>query len=166
MLNGTSIPTHEIEEILRKLKQTETPITEKRPSLFNEIRNLEQRQKELRLFHLAKELYIGPLENYLTVLTHGEGSYNKPFEETDDLSIVERAVRMRNTILKHGGTLENILNLVPKTEEEQDILMCAKNNGFPLNHTLSNNEKVAAAQQYLNTIGISPTNDNLEPRTR
>ena len=63
MLNGTSIATHEIEEILKKLKQTEIPITEKRPSSFNEIHNLEQRQKELRLFQLANELYIGPLEN-------------------------------------------------------------------------------------------------------
>lgn len=166
MLNETSIATHEIEEILRKLRQTETPITEKRPSSFNEIHNLEQRKKELETFLLANELYIRPLENYLTVLTHGEGNYSKPFEETDDLSVLERIVRLRDTILKHGGTLENILSLVPRTEEEQDILVYAKNNGFPLNHTISNDEKVAAARQYLNTMGISPTDDNMEPKTR
>ena len=163
MLNETS--THE-NKVFSTLKQTETHITEKRPSSINEIRNWEQRQKELRLFQLAKELYIGPLENYLTILTRGEGSYDKPFKETDDLSILERAVRMRDTILKHGGSLEYLLSLVPRTEEEQDILVCAKNNGFLLNHTLSNDEKVAAAQQYLNTMGISPTDDNIEPRTR
>lgn len=115
---------------------------------------------------MANELYIGPLENYLTVLTHGEGCYDKPFEETDDLSILERAVRMRDTILRHGGSLDYLLSLVPKTSEELDILMCAKNNGFPLNHMLSNDEKVAAARQYLNTMGISPADDNIEPRTR
>lgn len=73
---------------------------------------------------------------------------------------------MRDTILRHGGSLDYLLSLVPKTSEELDILMCAKNNGFPLNHMLSNDEKVAAARQYLNTMGISPADDNIEPRTR
>lgn len=165
MLNETSINETEVFSTLKQ-KEKEIKVAYKRPSSINEIRNLEERKLSWRIFRFTEELYLGPLGNYLAILTHGEKSYDKIFKETDDLSIMERALRMREIILKNGGSLDYLLSLIPRTEEEEDILKCAKNNGFPLNHMLSNDEKVAAARQYLNTMGISPADDNIEPRTR
>lgn len=155
----------EIEDLLKELEE-QTSIIKQSPSSLEEIHNIEQRQKELKRFQLINELYVIPLEHYLNAVNYKNGNYSRAYMDNNDFSISERISRLRNALLRQGCTLEQILSFVPKTVEEVVVLTYAKENGLALNPALSNVEKVANAQKYLDTIGISPFDNNTEHKNR
>lgn len=164
MLSGKALITvEEIENLLTELAKSEESIIRKRPSNINEIQDSHQRHEELKRFQLINELYVQPLEGFLSILKNKKETVIKAFIENSDYSICERIDRLRDALIKKGCTPEQILSLVPKTVREIAILVCAKENGLSINPVSTNDKKIATAQNYLNALGIFPDSD-LEPK--
>lgn len=144
------------QEIIDKLFNvvTETylpPVTEMKPSEIETLERYDRIEYKIQ-FNKSLRIYIKPLEKLVMNLL-ANANKEKYMYNVDDLSIIER-LKLYNNILVHSGyTKEQLANLLPKTEEEVDLLAKAFENGFKDSNVIDNETRVLEAKNFLQSLG-------------
>lgn len=149
------LSSNEIDKLLFEFK-AETSVFRKKPSDIKNNSNEIERESELLKFKLLDELYVFPL--FVLANRINMKLYNKPieFQGMDNLSIIGRMFKIKEFLVSKGCSIDNIMDLVPRTANEIIILINAKNKGFDLGYastqSLTNEDRVKRAQEYLDAI--------------
>lgn len=129
------------------------PISEIKPSEIERMEEFE-RTKYKEQFNNYLQVYVRPLEklvaNLLDNANREKYSYN-----VDDLSMLERVTLYGNILMHSGYTKEQLTSLVPKTEDEVDLLARAIMNGFDDSKIIDNETRVTEAQNFLSSLDKS-----------
>lgn len=148
------------QEIIDKLFNvvTETylpPVTEMKPSEIESLEGYDRVDYKIQ-FNKSLRIYIKPLEKLVMNLL-ANANKEKYMYNVDDLSIIER-LKLYNSILIHSGyTKKQLANLLPKTEEEVDLLAKAFENGFKDSNVIDNETRVLEAKNFLQSLGKDKT---------
>ncbi len=89
-------------------------------------------------------------ENVLNALAYVKEKYSY---NVDNLSILEMVALYGKVLRQSGYTKEQLISLVPKTEEETDLLAKAINNGFDDSNILDNETRISEARYFLENLG-------------
>lgn len=144
------------QEIIDKLFNvvTETylpPVTEMKPSEIEALEGYDRVDYKIQ-FNKSLRIYVKPLERLVTNLLNNANK-EKYMYNVDDLSIIER-LKIYNSILIHSGyTKKQLANLLPKTEEEVDLLAKAFENGLKEATFMDNETRILEARDFLRSIG-------------
>ncbi len=127
------------------------PVTEIKPS---EIEKLEDFEKVIyqRQYSSLLQIYVKPLEKLVTNLLN-RANKEKYSYNVDNLSILEMVALYGKVLRQSGYTKEQLISLVPKTEEETDLLAKAINNGFDDSNILDNETRISEARYFLENLG-------------
>lgn len=138
----------EIEKLFNELKDEYLPpVIDMKPSEIEKMGEENKANYKFQ-FNTSLQVYVNPLEkmviNLLNNANKEKYSYN-----VDDLSISERVKLFSDILVKSGYSKEEVDSLVPRTEEEFDIIADAISNGFDDSNILKNEIRVAEAKNYL-----------------
>lgn len=127
------------------------PVTEIKPSEIEKLEEVERHNYKDQ-FHKSLEVYVKPLEKLVKKLLDSVNKEKYTYN-VDNLSILERVSLYRNVLTQSGFTKEQLTSLVPKTEDEFDLLAKALANGFDDKNILDNETRVREAKEFLQSLG-------------
>lgn len=144
-----------LEDIDKLFKVSEVtvlpPVTKMKPSEIDELTGYDRIDYKIQ-FNKSLRIYVKPLEKLVKRMLDGANK-EKYIYDVADLSIFER-VKLYNSILLHSGyTKDQLANLLPKTEEEVDLLAQAFENGFHDLDIIDNETRVKEAKKFLQSLG-------------
>ncbi len=154
MVNHEILSQEEIEKILSQIGKKKE-FTQLKPSEIEQEKDIVERQKNKIRFNTIKEVYITPLERLL------EFNYSRLKQDNysinlTDLSLEECMNTLSKHLLKYGYNDNQLKEFLPRTEEELDLIITAKEQGFRDNALLTNKERLNNAQEYLNNLSKGP----------
>ena len=112
------------------------PATEMKPSEIDELKGYDRLDYKIQ-FYKSLRIYVKPLEKLVKNMLNSANKVKYSYD-VDDLSIFERVKVYNNILIRSGYTKEQLASLLPKTEEEVDILAKAFENGFRDTNILDN----------------------------
>lgn len=144
----------EIDEFLSSLEKMLIeipPMQYIKPSQINQIENEEKRKELENDFASIHYLFVYPLEKLLEYITKktGQEYYKLDYQDT---CIMERTIMIEKLLEQKGYSKEQVKNLVPKTEDEQKLLLQARRSGFKDDLPCYNDYRVASASQFIQSL--------------
>lgn len=141
----------EIDKLLKQLSQQSLipSITEIKPDEISNIKDIVERNKLQTKFGYVNKLYIDPLKKLLLACHKNNKS---PIPNIDNLSIIERINAYRKALITLGFTPAQLGELVPKDEEEVDLIVSAMEKGFEEQKTGNNKDRLIEARNYLSSL--------------
>ena len=127
------------------------PVTEMKPSEIDELEGYDRLDYKIH-FYKSLRIYVKPLEKLVKNMLD-RANKEKYSYDIEDLSIFERVKVYNNILIRSGYTKEQIGSLLPKNEEEVDVLSLAFENGFKDICVLDNETRVLKAKNYLQSLG-------------
>lgn len=155
----------ELDYLLLEL-EAETFFVRKKPEEIMKNPDFVERKKEEYRFQVLNEIFIFPLKEFADRISSKMGQ--KPFDalQLEPLSISERLLKLRSYLVTKGCTVEMMSRLIPKTEQECDLLLNARKMGFSLgfeqNQSLDNAERILRASNYLESLSVSDFDISLD----
>lgn len=146
---------HEIDNFLMSLeKMLEVqlpPLPHVKPSQISQIADENERISWEKRFANGHYLYVYPLEKLLEYITKKTG---QEFYKIDyqDASIIQRAIMVEKLLEQKGYSKEQIMKLVPTSEDEQRLLIKARSLGFKDDIACYNEYRIAAANQFIKSL--------------
>lgn len=115
----------------------------------SEIEELEEfdRLDYKKQFNKSSRIYVKPLEKLVKKMLDSVNK-EKYVYNVDDLLIFERVKLFNSILIRSGYTKEQIVSLLPKTEEEVDLLAKAFENGFKELTIMDNETRVLEARSF------------------
>lgn len=151
-IDNLNISVDDINDLIKEI-EIQTSLIRKKPSEIKSNLNTIERQKELYNYELLNKIYVLPLMEMANRISLRLKNKELTFTSLDDLSIMGRMMVIRNYLTSVGCRLEDITQLIPKNENEVNILFRAYKNGYSLdfdeNQPLSNSSRVQRAIDYL-----------------
>ncbi|MCI8347339.1 MAG: hypothetical protein HFJ12_05300 [Bacilli bacterium] len=131
---------------------TEKSIIEITPKEIQQISDEKSRKEKQQRFNAVNFLYIRPL---FKLLTHflSQDTNNRYSDQLDDLSILGRIGKIGRRLLQYGCSRDELVNLVPKTKKEVEIILEAKSLGFTDTDLIDNSSRVSQAQNWIQMYG-------------
>lgn len=144
----------EIDEFLSSLGKMSVklpPMPYLKPSQINLVEDEEERKKLERDLASIHYLYVYPLEKLLKYITNqmGQEYYELEYQ---DAHITQRAIMVEKLLEEKGYTREQVKKLVPTNEDEERLLLKARNLGFKDAIACYNEHRVAAASQFIQSL--------------
>lgn len=103
-------------------------------------------------FNFALQIYVKPLET-LVINLLANANKEKYFYDVTNLSILDRVTLFKDILTKSGYKEEQLKSLLPKTEEEADLIAVAIKRGFDDSNLLDNETRINAAREFLQNLG-------------
>mgnify|MGYP001072350514 CR=1 FL=1 len=158
MLLDTDSLLKELDYLLLEL-EAETFFVRKKPEEIMNNPDFVERKKEEQRFQVLNEMFIFPLKEFADRISSKMGQPLFDVYQLEGLSIAERLLKLRSYLVARGCTVEMMNRLIPKTEQECDLLLNARKMGFSLgfeqNQSLDNEDRILRASNYLESLSVS-----------
>ncbi|MGM9834835.1 MAG: hypothetical protein ACI31M_03565 [Bacilli bacterium] len=146
----------EIDKLLASIEQlleiNLPPLPYVKPSQIEELPEGEDKEKWKKDFANAQYLYVYPLEKLLKYISiqAGQKYYKLDYQNS---CITQRVLMLEKLLEQKGYTKEQIKNLIPVSEEQQRLLLRAKELGFKDDVACYNDYRIASASSFLQSLG-------------
>lgn len=158
--NSGLVSTAEINKFLFEL-EADTSILRKRPGDVTG-------EKEFFQLKVLEEIYVLPLLELANRINMKINGCRVEFFGLEGLSITGKSMKIRDFLLTKGCTKKVFMQVIPKEETEINVLLAARSQGFNLgfqdNQTLDNNDRVSRARQFLESISLGSSNNEISNR--
>lgn len=159
------ITMEDIESMIAEVQKTNVPVIRKTPDMIDKILDPVVREKELLEFTWLHNLYISPMSELAKRICT---KLSIPFSEIpsfSNASIMGRMTKLRDFLFSKGCTIDTIVQLLPKSTQEVELLIKAHKYGFDLGFdgidNLANNHRLERAKNYLMENVINPNHIEL-----
>lgn len=152
-MNMTALSQEEVDKLFDALMAKYLPpVIEIKPSEIEKLNDFEKAIYKKK-FNATLQIYVKPLETLVTNLLNSANKENYSYD-VSNLSIIDRVTLFGDILTKSGFAPGQ---LVPRTEEEVDLLAQAINKGFDDSNLLDNETRINAAREFLQNLeeGIS-----------
>lgn len=158
------ITDEEIQDLINQLSLLYQPL-EETPADIESIKDVIERNRLLNDFNLLNEIYVLPLLEMANRISNRLTGQRKIFVGIDDFSIRKRMAVIRKYLIDKGVSENTILELIPKTVSEVNVLVAARKSGFLLEFgdadSLSNKDRVMRASEHLKQLS-----ENIEHKSK
>lgn len=152
----------DINSIIQELEMKTSFIRKTPDEIMKNEDFIEMKREQVR-FELLNEMLVLPLKELANRISDRPNILPFDMSQLDKLSIMGRVMKLRTYLMSKGCTIQTIEQLIPKTEEEFDILLNAKklgfNLGFDKNQPLDNKSRISRAQTYLEQVSVDSNYD-------
>lgn len=152
------ITDEEIQNLVNQLSLQYQPL-EETPDDIESIKDVIERNR------LLNEIYVLPLLEMANRISNRLTGQRKIFVGIDDFSIRKRMAVIRKYLIDKGVSENTILELIPKTVSEVNVLVAARKSGFLLEFgdadSLSNKDRVMRASEHLKQLS-----ENIEHKSK
>lgn len=152
-LREIGITLAEINGLLEEVSKQETSILRIKPQDIDKLGSYVERQKKHKNYEIMRKIYVLPLIEMANRVSNYTKKGDFHIDNLDNLSIMGQIMKIRNYLVNHGVMLDNIMNVIPQSEDDVEVLYAAAERGFDLNiknaENLSNSERVERASAYL-----------------
>lgn len=154
------ITMEDIDSMIAEMQKTDIPVIRKTPDMIDKNFDPMTREKELLEFTWLHNLYITPMSELAKRIC---SKLNIPFSEIpsfSNASIMGRMTKLRDFLISKGCTIDTVIQLVPKSTKEIELLAKAHRYGFDLGFdgidNLTNDYRIERAKNYLIEHVINP----------
>ena len=165
------ITDEEIQNLVNQLSLQYQPLEETPDDIesikdvIESIKDVIERNRLLNDFNLLNEIYVLPLLEMANRISNRLTGQRKIFVGIDDFSIRKRMAVIRKYLIDKGVSENTILELIPKTVSEVNVLVAARKSGFLLEFgdadSLSNKDRVMRASEHLKQLS-----ENIEHKSK
>ncbi len=124
-------------------------IIEIKPDEISNIEDVVERNKMQANFEYINKIYIDPLKKLLLACHKINKS---PIPDVNNLSLVKRINTYGKALITLGFTPAQLDELVPKDEEEFDLIVSAMEKGFEEQKTGNNKNRLIEVRNYLRSL--------------
>lgn len=157
---NVGITMEEIDSMIAEVQKTDVPVIRKTPDMIDKNPDITTREKELLEFTWLHNLYISPMSELAKRICL---KLNMPFSEIpsfSNASIMGRMTKLRDFLFSKGCSIDTIVQLLPKSTQEVELLVKAHKFGFDLGFdgidNLTNDHRLERARNYLMENVINP----------
>ncbi len=144
----TGLSQEEVDKLFDALIAKYLPsVIEIKPSEIEKLNDFEKAIYKKK-FNISLQAYVKPLETLVTNLLNSANKEKYSYD-VSNLSIIDRVTLFGDILTKSGFAPEQ---LVPRTEEEVDLLAEAINKGFDDTNILDNETRISAAREFLQNL--------------